>query len=306
MPDLPDLPDLTPPPEEPMPDHTKASIRERLLADAQRADEPTHTRWLVPGLVAAAVLCVVGVGAWAVNLGSESTDRQVQPAGSDSATPTEESQTPGPTDTPPPATDAPPPVTEDTDVPTDQGATRITCNQELRRTTGIRGPEEVARIGHGDATTSFMSDGSRWLVCDDLHASQAGESPVLLPPHRASAPYAPSPENLAFATTSLMDQNFESELVHFLAAGRMFEGVEEIAYTFPDGHTEVAGTTTDANGDSWWAMNYEADSGLFLKPTLNYLKLDPVEVVVTYTDGRTERSDLRWGEHDCAHINIGC
>lgn len=114
---MPDTPNLTPPPEEPLSDATRAQMRQR-LSDVTRTAQPRPGhRWLVPGLAAASVLAVVA-GAFAVaSTNDDGTGRgsSLQPAGpgttqsptsppGESATPAPSggSATPTPSDKPPP------------------------------------------------------------------------------------------------------------------------------------------------------------------------------------------------------------
>ena len=39
------------------------------------------------------------------------------------------------------------------------------------------------------------------------------------------------------------------------------EEVFDVAYTFPDGHTEHASKATDDQGRTWWRMVYVYDDG---------------------------------------------
>ena len=63
--------DLTPPPDEALPEQSRARIRAELLAAAQDGRIAGRSPWLVPLVAAAAVLAVVGVGAWVVQVGGD-------------------------------------------------------------------------------------------------------------------------------------------------------------------------------------------------------------------------------------------
>src|SRR6478735_7752087 len=102
--------DLTPPPDEPLPDQSRARIRAELIEAAQ--SPPRLRRWLVPAGLAAAAVLVVALAGWAVRLGSDDE------SGSPAVAPTSAA----PSDTGP----------EDPDDPGDHWAGHGPCAQELR------------------------------------------------------------------------------------------------------------------------------------------------------------------------------
>ena len=302
--------DLTPPPEEQMPEPAKARIRESLLAATHETARPHPNRWLAPVVAAATVLGVVGLGSYLVTNGGSSAD----PAGlgpaasSTSSAPTDPAIPEEPDPTEVPSLEATNPPTDQVDVPGEDfggsEAQKRTCPQELR-VQGMGRAERVAEIAHQRGTTSFWVTASQWAVCDDTSTMAPDKAPALLSPHENGAPYKASADDLAFSTAHLTDAD-GTDFIHLFAGGRLFGEVTGIVYRFPDEGRSAAEITTDASGEKWWAMSYEADDGVFVKPNTNFLKLDPVQVTVTYSNGATEDFELRWGEHDCAHVNFGC
>ena len=307
--------DLTPPPDQPMPEPARARLREQLLAAAQEKPVAGTHRWLVPAVAAATVLGVVGVGSWLVTGGADRAGGPDETGPATGAT-SSDAETVSPVPVEPDAEEVPTVrasnsprkaivVPDGVDEAEGKGRAR-TCEQETR-SGGLGGAQQVAEIQHGQATTSFWVNDTQWEVCDDLSAiEEAGRPAALLEARDAGAPYAANAETLGFSSFTVTDAAFNPRYMHFFAGGRLFAGVDKIAYTFPDGGQATADVTTDASGEKWWAMSYEAHDGLFLAPGTNFMKLDPVEVVVSYTNGATETFDLEFGRDDCAHINFGC
>ncbi len=78
--------DLTPPPEQPMDDQTRARIRARLTEAASAEPASTHN-WLLPIVAAAAVLVIAFGGAYAAFW--PSGDSSAPPATQESTAPSE-------------------------------------------------------------------------------------------------------------------------------------------------------------------------------------------------------------------------
>ena len=77
-----------------------------------------------------------------------------------------------------------------------------------------------------------------------------------------------------------------------MAGGIVPSGVEDVfdvAYTFPDGHTERATTATDDQGRTWWRMVYTYDDG-----GGNELKKPEIEVTMSLS-GVQKHYTLRVG-----------
>ena len=78
------------------------------------------------------------------------------------------------------------------------------------------------------------------------------------------------------------------------------EEVFDVAYTFPDGHTEHATKATDDQGRTWWRMVYVYDDG-------GGSELDKPEIEVTVSlSGVQKEYPLAWGMDTCAQANHGC
>lgn len=239
MTDLP--PGATPPPDEPMPDQARARIRAELLEAAQAA--PRARRWLIPAGVAAAVVLVAAMTAWAVQAGPD--DSTGGPAVAPSATP---DATPTPTG---PA---------DPDDPGDHWAGHGPCAQELRH------PLPKAEIAASfDEHTSFWVEGDRFALCDQRDRTTV-QQPKPLEPVDTVETYAVSSVHTA------------SGEVTRVAGGVVPDGATafSVEYTFPDGAT-VAAETVEDGGRTWWRVVHTYAS------TGNEMKDPPIEVTVSYS-----------------------
>jgi len=303
---MPEHTDPTPPPDEQLPGDARSRIRADLL-DATRAPGSRPARpWLVPGLSAAAVLALVASGVW---LGrddgtSSNGSRQVQPAGRDDQATPGKTRSERSTPTPAPEQDTKnPPEPEPEPLPTDYAPQASTCEDEFRHLgfRGLHGATVTADRDYGPATTYLYETKSTWVVCDDFPAIEGGP-PTLLSPHQKSRPYRPNTSTLAISSNHAVGTTSSPFRDQFFAAGRDFDGVRAISYTFPDGHTEEA--VVGQNG--LWSMTYLPTEGVLADPKTNYLDLDPVRAEVSYTGGATETVLLRWGVSDCAQVNQGC
>jgi hypothetical protein len=211
-PDLP--PGLTPPPDEPMPGQTRARIRAELLEAAQ-APAPVR-RWLVPASVAAAVVLVAALAAWAVQAGPD--DPTGGPAVAPSATPT-------------------PAGPEDPDDPGDHWAGHGPCQQELRHP--LPDAEMVASF---DDRTSIWVRGDRFALCDQRDRTTVQRPRSL----------TPADDVETYSVSSIFTATGETTRV---AGGVVPEGATAftVEYTFPDGVT-VPAETTEGGGRTWWRV----------------------------------------------------
>lgn len=319
--------DLTPPPDERVPDDRKRAIRAQLLASADSRPTTPGRRWLAPGLAAAAVLTIVGLGAFAANRYDSSiapgSTETLAPAGRAttplSAGPSDDPSAPGrpsptdPSDDPsapgdPPPTEAPSSVPETTAAPSVQAtppaeSTADACEDEVKllHEPTLRGASVTAERGYGSGTTYLYETKSAWVVCDDLSASDGG-SPTLFSPHDKSQSYQPDTSTLAISENVITKPDGTWASAQYVAAGRDFDGVQAISYAFPDGHTEDA--VVGRNG--LWSMTYLATDGPLFNPRTNALDLEPIEVTVDYTSGDDRTFTLEWALDTCAQINHGC
>jgi hypothetical protein len=278
--------DLTPPPDEPMPEHARARIRADLLA-ATRGSEPSRAaRWALPGVAAAAVVLVAALAAWAVQVGGDG-DSGGTPAAS---TPTA-SVAPDVTPSGTPSRVASEKTTTDPDE--GQQAGTNPCVDEL--TNVLPGADPVAAFPEADGgTTTFWVKGDRFVLCDERAGTTTVHKPLPMTPvekvetYRVSSIFAPAKGG-----------GFRAIRV---AGGLVPEGymAYDVSYTFPDGHTEQATTTMDPQGRTWWRMVYAShdDGG-------NEMDDAPIHVTVSYS-GAQYSYDLQWGLDTCAQANHGC
>ena len=264
--------DLTPPPDEPMPDQARARIRAELLAAAQT--ERPGRRWLAPAAVAAAVVLVAGLAAWAVGAGDDGgPENDAPPVAASSPTPTERGQR-APSDEP----TAP----EDTADPGDHWAGYGPCRQELRYP--LPGADLAATF---DDHTSMWVKGDRFALCD-----VRGRTTVQRP-----RPLTPVEKEDTYAVSSVYTASGE---VTRVAGGVVPDGATAftVEYTFPDGET-VPAETVDGGGRTWWRVVHTYVS------RGNELKDPPIEVTVSYS-GVQQHYELDWATGTCAQANHGC
>lgn len=267
--------DLTPPPDEPLPDQSRARIREDLLRAAQ--DGPSTTRrWLAPAVAAAAVVLVAGVAAWAV----QGDDADPGPAA------------PATSRTPPPL--PPPDVSLSSglpDGPTPTGAVQVgtgSCQEELTNT--LPGAELAARF---DQHTSFWVRGDRFVLCDVRDRTTI---------HR-DLPMTPTQSAETFRVSTRFERAGRGAFdVVRVAGGVVPEGAMayDVEYTFPDGSVVPAETVTGTDGRTWWRVVHSSssDGGSEMSgpPITVRLSLSGVQ--------RTYRLD--WAADTCAQANHGC
>ncbi|WP_243060202.1 hypothetical protein [Nocardioides sp. SR21] len=261
--------DLNPPPDEPLPDQSRARMRAELLETAQAPSR--SRRWLVPAGVAAAVVLVAALTAWAVQLGPG------EESGGPAVAPTS-APTPEPTPEPEPTATGP----EDPDDPGDHWAGHGPCAQELRHP--LPGAELAASF---DEHTSFWVKGDRFALCDQRDRTTV-QGPRSLEPAEQVDTYAVSSVYTA------------SGEVTRVAGGVVPDGAMafDVAYTFPDGQT-VRAETTEGGGHTWWRVVHTYETAG------NEMKQPPIEVTVSYS-GVQEHYALDWGPHTCAQVNHGC
>jgi hypothetical protein len=277
--------DLTPPPDEPMPDQSRARIRADLLAAAQDDGRSGAPRWVVPAVAAVAVLLVAATASWAVQAGGD---------GVSGGTPASTSTSSTPADVTPSETPSQVPSEKTTTVP-DGGhqAGTSSCVDELVNV--LKGAEPAAAFPQADGgTTTFWVRGDRFVLCDERAGTTTVHRPLPLTPaqdvetYRVSSLYAPAKSGFT---------------VYRVAGGLVPQGAMafDVSYTFPDGHVEKATTTVDPEGRTWWRMltSYHEDSGF------NETTLPPIEVTLSLS-GVQKTYDLKWGIDTCAQANHGC
>jgi hypothetical protein len=265
----------TPPPDEPLPEQARARMRADLLAAAQDGRGGSR-RWLAPVLAAVAVLVVAGVAGWAVQAGR---DDGGSPAGVPTPTVPGADWSMGWTDDPVPSE------------PSGKASLNLsTCVDPLGQV--LAGAEQVATFPadeDGGETTVWVA-GESYAVCDVRAGTTTVHKPVSMATADGIAPYQVSsiypPTQDGFRTVQV-------------AGGLVPEGALafDVSYTFPDGHTERATTTTDDQGRTWWRMVYSYDAGE-PDPT-------PIRVTVSYSGTQKEYS-LKPGVDTCAQANETC
>ena len=264
--------DRTPPPERPLPEDARARMRAELLEHAHE-HRSRAARWAVPLGAAAAVAVVAGLGFWAVNIG-DNEPATTPVGGGESSSPV-----PSPETT----------VASSEVVPTSAPESTVTvgtqsCEEEMKHV--LRGAELAVEVEE----TSFWVKGDRFVQCDRL----GGRTTIHQP-----QPLTPRDHVSTYAVSTLYD----GQQVIRSAGGVVSEGAEEVmdvAYTFPDGHTEHATTVTDDQGRTWWRMVYAHDDA-----GGNETRLPEIEVTVSLS-GVQQTYSLRWGQDTCAQANHGC
>jgi hypothetical protein len=260
--------DLNPPPEQPLSDQSRARIRAELLAHAD--ERPSRVpRWAVPLGAAAAVALVAGVGYWAVDLGDDGPETTpVLATGSPTSVPT-----------------SPPPGVE-------QQVATGTCPEELPDV--LPGAELAFDFpaGPDGGTTSFYVKGDRFVLCDIREGVTTVQQPM---------PLTPRDDPTTYAVSTLATGGPGHRTIR-VGGGLVPDGLMafDVAYTFPDGHTERATTATDDQGRTWWRMVYAYDDG-----GGNEMEQAPIEVTVSYS-GAQHHYPLGWGLYTCAQANHGC
>jgi len=310
--------ELDPPPERPLPPERRQAMRSQLLAAAD-TQSPSGRGWLVPGLAAAAVATILIGGAVAVRLndsGGPGSPQEVLPGASKSVSATVATQAPAssaePTSPPssaaatrPPSANSPMTIAAPTEpAPELTGpAASASCEQEVSESAepGLRDATVTAERDYGAGTTYLYETKSAWVVCDAL-AAAGSASPTLLATHQKSQPYEPDKATLAISENPTVDSAGDQVYSQFLAAGRDFDGVQDIAYHFPDGHTQDA--VVGQNG--LWSMTYLPTEGVLADPEVNHMHLDPIWVSVRLTGGDVRSFTLSWGLDTCAQTNHGC
>jgi hypothetical protein len=287
----------TPPPERPLSDDARARIRADLLGYAHD-HRSTAPRWLVPAGAAAAVALVAGMAYWAVSPGDQ--DGAGGPAGQGSGasfTPETDRPSPMPSDdgsVPPNGTVPSGESTAPVSAPPESSQSGAgNCAVGLENV--LQGADEAFVFPPGsDGTSAIYVKGEEFSLCDAREGITTVTHPLPLVPTDDVAPYR---------VLSLYPATSDGYQTIQVAAGIVpsgLEGVFDVSYTFPDGHTQQATTSTDDQGRTWWRMVYRYDDG-----GGNVMQKPPIEVTVSYS-GVQKHYTLEWGVDTCAQANHGC
>lgn len=133
---------------------------------------------------------------------------------------------------------------------------------------------QVAQTSDGRGVTSFWTRGRRWVACDVVGDAE----PVLI----ESAPGRPGFDERSLALTTTVVSSGQDPAVRFVAAGLLPWAVDEIGYTFPDGHAETARFVAgeDSADQTWWAVSYTATEGPLVDPETEAADLDPATISI--------------------------
>jgi hypothetical protein len=265
----------TPPPDERLPEQSRSRIRADLLAEAQEGRGGVR-RWLAPVVAAAAVLVVVGVAGWAVQAGR---DDNGAPAG-------------GPTPTGPSGADWSMGWTDDPAPSEPSGKATLnlsTCVDPVGRVLAGARQAVTFPADEGGGETTMWVAGESYAVCDVRAGRTIVHKPVPMDLDDGITPYQVS------SIYPRTDDGFQTVQV---AGGLVPEDAVafDVSYTFPDGHTERATTTTDDEGRTWWRMVYSYGG----EPDAT-----PIRVTVSYSGTQREYS-LKPGVDTCAQADETC
>jgi hypothetical protein len=132
---------------------------------------------------------------------------------------------------------------------------------------------EVAQTRDVAGGTSFWVAGKRWVVCD---VADAGETPPVLI-ESTGRPAGFDEPSLGVRTAVPGDGT-----VRFVAGGLLPWPVDEITYTFPDGHGESARfvTSEEAADRTWWVVAYTPSDGPLVDPVADAADLEPATISI--------------------------
>jgi hypothetical protein len=142
------------------------------------------------------------------------------------------------------------------------------------------GFDQVAQSPDDAGTTTFWTSGRRWVACD-LAAGDRLE-PRLIESAAPDRLAGFDERSLAVTSSAVAGAAGEPGAVRFSAGGRLPWVVQELSYTFPDGHTEQARFVTSQNDpdEVWWAVTYTPTEGVLVDPATQGEDLKPVTVSI--------------------------
>lgn len=144
---------------------------------------------------------------------------------------------------------------------------------------GHTGLVQVAQTADASGVTSFWSGTRSWVACDAATGAE-GAAPALVT--SAGAQDGFDQKALEISSTVVEDAEGEVEAVRYTAAGKLPWPVQEISYTFPDGHAQKAQfvSSADGSGSTWWTVSYTATDGVLVDPETDPATLKPVTVSI--------------------------
>ena len=144
--------------------------------------------------------------------------------------------------------------------------------------------QQVAQLSDEHGVTSFWAHGRRWALCDVAPDA----APAIV-----SGVGAAGFDTSALTFTSVPIEVDGEQAVRYVAGGLLPWPVDEIAYTFPDGHTEQARfVRSEGSADLWWVVSYTATEGVLADPAADPETLGPVTISVV--GGAAEAFRLPW------------
>jgi hypothetical protein len=272
------------PPERPLSDQARTRIRAELLEAAQDPGSSTP-RWLIPGLSAASVVLVAGLAYAAIGLGDDGAAPGGPAGGSASFVP--ETGQPSPIARDDPIAPLTTPGVSVPASPTPQGTQAGTGSCEEETANVLKGARLAVQV---DEASSFWVKGEKFVLCDQLGGRTTVHHPL------------PMSARIHDIWTYDVSSIYDGHQIVRVAGGVVPEGslAFDVAYTFPDGHTERARTSTDTEGRAWWYMAYT-----YPDPGGNELKQPEIEVTLSLS-GVEEHYSLEYGLNTCAQANHGC
>jgi hypothetical protein len=142
------------------------------------------------------------------------------------------------------------------------------------------GLAQVAQSPDDAGTTTFWTKGRQWVACDVAVRAQVVEPAVLESARPGRTGF--DARSLAVTMTVLPGPDGSPAAVRLVAGGRLPWRVDEIAYTFPDGHTEQATFVTSADDpeEVWWSVAYTPTEGVLVDPGTEPAALEPVTISI--------------------------
>lgn len=142
------------------------------------------------------------------------------------------------------------------------------------------GFSQVAQSPDDAGATTFWTAGRRWVACDVAAGAEGVEPAFLSSTRRGRSGF--DERSLKVTTTVLPGPDGSPAAVRLVAGGRLPWRVDEISYTFPDGHTEQATFVTSESDpeEVWWSVAYTTTEGVLVDPETDPTDLDPVTISI--------------------------